>query len=172
MKKHNFFIILSSVIIFYMIYCTNNIEASGSMVEGEKAVDFSLKTINEEVINLSDYNGKVVIVNFWTTWCAYCQEEMGELISFSAKTKSMDIKVLGVNITSAENSVNAVSQFVKSLDLPFQVVLDVNGEVSKKYHVLGIPTTYIIDQKGIIRKKILGPVTSEILRNETTKFSH
>jgi peroxiredoxin len=73
-------------------------------------------------------------------------------------------------VTSAENSVQAVSQFVKGLDLPFQIVLDENGEVSKKYQVLGIPTTYIIDQKGIVRKKILGPVTSDMLKNVISKL--
>jgi peroxiredoxin len=170
MKKRYFLLMLLSFICVYFFSGINQTEASGEMIEGEKAADFTLKTVDEKVIKLSDFNGKVVVINFWTTWCAYCQEEMDELIKFSGETKSANVELLGVNVTSAENNIQAVSQFVNGLHLPFHIVLDVKGEVSKQYQVLGIPTTYIIDGKGIVRKKILGPVTAEMLKNVISKL--
>ncbi|WP_338786774.1 TlpA disulfide reductase family protein [Metabacillus sp. FJAT-53654] len=134
------------------------------MIEGEKAVDFTLKTVEGKAFNLSDYTGKIVVVNFWTTWCTYCQEEMEELIKFREEAKSLNVELLGVNVTSSEQSENVVIQFVKDLELPFQVGLDVHGEVSKTYQIIGIPTTFIIDKKGIVKKKLLGPVTSDMLK--------
>jgi peroxiredoxin len=134
------------------------------VIEGEEAIDFTLKTVEGKAFNLSDYAGKIVVVNFWTTWCTYCQEEMAELIKFREEAKSLNVELLGVNVTSSEQSEKAVIQFVKQLDLPFQVGLDVHGIVSKEYQIIGIPTTFIIDEKGIVKKKLLGPVTSDMLK--------
>ncbi|MBO1514490.1 peroxiredoxin family protein [Metabacillus bambusae] len=139
------------------------------VIEGEKAVDFTLKTVDGKVFNLSDYAGKIVIVNFWTTWCTYCQEEMEELIKFRKEANSLNVELLGVNVTSSEQSEKAVIHFVKGIDLPFQVGLDVHGEVSKTYQIIGIPTTFIIDKKGIVKKKLIGPVTSDMLKELITQ---
>ena len=142
----------------------------GSATVGEKAVNFTLKTVDGKRMNLADLRGKVVVVNFWTTWCEYCQEEMEELVKFSKDTKSSNVELLGVNVTTSERSEQSVIQFVNGLDLPFPIGLDVQGEVSRMYRIIGIPTTYIIDREGMVRKKILGPVTGDMLKQAISQL--
>jgi peroxiredoxin len=166
MKKKLFILLCLCFLVFNLSIATNIVEASEKriVIEGEKAANFTLKSVEGKEINLSDYYGKVVVVNFWTTWCTYCQEEMEELINFSSEMKSSHVELLGVNVTSSEKGEQAVVQFVNGLDLPFHVGLDIKGEVSKMYQIIGIPTTFIIDREGIVRKKILGPITAEMLK--------
>lgn len=130
--------------------------------EGEKAISFTLETNTNKVFHLDDLKGKTVIINFWTTWCTYCQEELAELISFYKENKE-DIELVSVNLTSSERSKQEVIQFISHSKIPFTVPMDINGEVAKKYKIIGIPTTFIIDQNGMVRKKVLGPVTAEML---------
>ncbi|MGM0873356.1 MAG: TlpA disulfide reductase family protein [Bacillota bacterium] len=167
MKKQLLISMFASILVINLWCTTDFVEAKEKryVIEGEKAVDFSLKTVEDKEINLSHFHGKVIVVNFWTTWCAYCQEEMEELNKFYSETKSSNVELIGVNVTSSEKSEQAVRQFVEILDLPFLIGLDVQGEVSKMYQIIGIPTTFIIDREGIVRKKILGPVTADILNN-------
>ena len=141
-----------------------------SATVGEKAANFTLKTVDGKSMNLADFHGKVVVVNFWTTWCEYCQEEMEDLVKFSKDTKSSNVELLGVNVTTSERSEQGVIQFVNSLDLPFPIGLDVQGEVSRMYKIIGIPTTYIIDREGIVRQKILGPVTGDMLKHAISQL--
>lgn len=167
MKKQLFISMLVSFLVINLWCTTDFIEAKGNrnVIEGEQSIDFALKTVEGKEIKLSHFYGKVIVVNFWTTWCAYCQEEMEELNKFYSETRSLNVELLGVNVTSSEKSEQAVRQFVEILDLPFQIGLDVEGEVSKMYQIIGIPTTFIIDREGIVRKKILGPVTADILNH-------
>ncbi len=130
--------------------------------EGEKAISFTLETNTDKVFHLDDLKGKTVIINFWTTWCTYCQEELAELISFYKENKE-DIELVSVNLTSSERNKQEVIQFINHSKIPFTVPMDINGEVAKKYKIIGIPTTFIIDQNGMVRKKVLGPVTAEML---------
>lgn len=145
----------------------NSVGASGTkhVVEGQKVIDFTVKDVDGSNIHLADYQGKVIVLNFWTTWCAYCQEEMEEMVKFSSEADSAKIKLIAINVTASEKSEQAVINFAKDSNIPFQIGLDSNGEVAKTYQLIGIPTTYIIDQVGIVRKKILGPITADILKS-------
>ncbi|WP_052737621.1 TlpA disulfide reductase family protein [Bacillus sp. SA1-12] len=157
---------LLSLIICLVFTEANGVYAAERKVvqEGQQANDFTLKTVEGKTVSLSEYKGKIVVMNFWTTWCTYCQEEMEELNKFSEEMQSVNVELLGVNVTSSEENERAVIQFVNHADIPYRVGMDVNGEVSKSYNIIGIPTTFIIDEKGIVRKKILGPVTSNLLK--------
>jgi cytochrome c biogenesis protein CcmG, thiol:disulfide interchange protein DsbE len=160
MNTYSFFLkILLIIFIAFPVYT----DSSLALEKGEKAIDFTLKTTEDNEFNLEALKGKKIVLTFWTTWCSYCQEEMAELTKFYIEKKSEDIEVIGVNITSAENSQKEVIGFVQQSKLPFSVALDVNGEVSKSYQVIGIPTNYIIDKTGTIKEKILGPITAERL---------
>ncbi|WP_121661138.1 TlpA disulfide reductase family protein [Metabacillus litoralis] len=160
MNKYSLFLkILLIIFIIFPVYS----DSSLALEKGEKAIDFTLKTTEDEKLNLGNLKGNVLVLTFWTTWCSYCQEEMAELKKFYKEKKLEGIEIIGVNITSAENSQKEVIQFVQQSKLPFPVVLDVNGEVSKRYQVIGIPTSYIIDENGMIREKVLGPITAEVL---------
>ena len=134
------------------------IEASS---ESKYAQDFTLTTLQGEQVSLSDYKGKIVILNFWTSWCGPCKEEMPHMQSFSDKHD--DIEILAVNLTSMDLGLDAVKQFVDEFGLTFPILLDEEDVVGKQYSIITIPTSYIIDPKGRIFKEVIGPMDERML---------
>lgn len=129
---------------------------------GDTAPDFALKTLHNEQIRLSDLRGKPVIVNFWATWCPPCQREMPDLEKFYTDYQS-HVEFLSVHLTS-QDSREKVAPFMEQYGITFPVVLDAKGKILKLYNIQTIPTTYILDKNGIIRKKVLGPLTYKQLQ--------
>ncbi|BDG47045.1 MULTISPECIES: TlpA disulfide reductase family protein [Parageobacillus] len=124
---------------------------------GNVAPDFSLRTLDGQTVRLSDFRGKPVIVNFWTTWCPPCKKEMPDMEKFY-KAHHSDVELLAVHLTSQDTRENAKS-FVNEHQLSFPVALDEKQKALKLYHIQTIPTSYIIDRDGVIRKKVVGPMT-------------
>ncbi|MCA1031288.1 redoxin domain-containing protein [Bacillus timonensis] len=125
--------------------------------EGDKAPDFLLKTLDGKDMKLSDFAGKKVILNFFATWCPPCKEEVPHMQEFYSK-KDGNVEILAVNLATAERSSKAIYQFVEDFNITFPVVLDQRGDVGNTYQAHAIPTTYIIDSNGIIRKRMIGPM--------------
>ncbi|WP_257349317.1 peroxiredoxin family protein [Pseudalkalibacillus decolorationis] len=130
---------------------------SGAAEIGRKAPDFTLSTIDGKNVSLSQFQGKTVILNFWTTWCTYCKDEIPELINFYHLHKEDDVVVLAVNLSSEEESLEPVAMFAHDLGIPFRIPLDKEGKVATAYKVVMIPTTFVIAPDGTIQHKILGP---------------
>lgn len=130
--------------------------------KGDKAPDFTLYSLKGEEVSLSDYKGKVTFINFWTTWCPPCKEEMPYMQEFyEEKAEEYDAEILSINITTNESSSQAVEDFVKENALTFPVLLDENGEQTNTFATITIPTTYLVDKNGIIMKRIIGPMSKE-----------
>jgi len=128
------------------------------------AHQFVTKTLDGETVRLSDYLGKKVIVNFWTTWCPPCQEEIPELQKFYEESMNHeDIVLIGLNITNEDLGLDVIGEFKEYYGITYPILLDETGEITNSYDILTIPTTYIIDEKGNIEKEILGPLTNEML---------
>ena len=126
---------------------------------GLNAPDFELKTLSGENAKLSDYQGKKVMLNFWATWCAPCKEEMPDMEEFH-KQYGEEIEILAVNIDPQFD----VQQFVTDYGITFPILLDEKDEVNTMYQLLTIPTTYFIDEKGVIRHKYLTTMTQDIMK--------
>lgn len=126
---------------------------------GEKAPDFEVKTLQGDLVKLSDYQGKKVMLNFWATWCPPCKEEMPDMEKFYQQA-SDDVVILAVNIDPQYN----VNKFVTEMGITFPILLDEKDKVNSMYQVLTIPTTYFIDKKGIIRHKYLTAMSEEIMK--------
>jgi peroxiredoxin len=135
--------------------------------EGKAAPDFELITLEGESVKLSDYQGKKVILNLWATWCPPCQAEMPHMQNFYEKNKENGIEILAVNLTSMDNGRATIQQFVDDFGLTFQIPLDEDGEIGRQYQAVSIPTSYMIDTKGIISKKIVGPMDEAMMENLT-----
>lgn len=129
---------------------------------GVKAPDFELKTLTGETVKLSQFEGKKVMLNFWATWCPPCKEEMPEMEQFYREKKE-DIVILAVNIDPQFD----VQQFAKEMGVTFPILLDEDDSVNKMYQILTIPTTFFIDEKGIIRSKYLGSMTIDKMKQYT-----
>ncbi|RNB83751.1 TlpA family protein disulfide reductase [Brevibacillus nitrificans] len=128
---------------------------------GNLAPDFSLMTAEGEAIRLSDLRGKKVIVNLWATWCPPCRAEIPDMQAFYEANKDNGVAILGVNLTATETSVENVAAFVKTYGMTFPVLLDVDKEVGSQFQAISIPTSYIIDSRGVIREKFIGPMDQE-----------
>ncbi|MEJ9232858.1 TlpA family protein disulfide reductase [Peribacillus butanolivorans] len=128
-------------------------DSLGGLKIGAAAPDFSLKTLDGKQVNLSDYKGKKVMLNFWATWCPPCKKEMPDMQKYSQQAGD-DVVILAVNI-DPENDVQA---FVEDNGITFTIPLDsqsAKDPVNERYKILSIPTTYFIDSKGIIRNKVI-----------------
>lgn len=146
-------------------HIANEIEAEEIEVNGELKIaqDFTLTTLQGEQVSLSDYKGKIVILNFWVTWCEPCKEEMPYLQSFSEEHP--DVAVLAVNLTSMDLGIDIVKQFVDVFGLTFPILLDEADVVGKKYNIITIPTSYIIDPKGRIFREVIGPLDERMMED-------
>ncbi len=123
---------------------------------GKVAPDFELPDLTEQEVRLSDYRGKVVFLNFWATWCKPCKEEMPSMEVLYRQFKDDGLVVLAVSIDRVTTK-DDIPPFVKSMDLSFPVLVDSWGQTDKRYKLMGVPETYIIDQEGVLREKIIGP---------------
>lgn len=112
------------------------------------APDFVLPDMNGQVVRLSQLRGKVVLLNIWATWCPPCRKEMPTMETLYKKMKDTDFVMLAVS--QDVDGKNAVAPYLKERGLTFPVLLDVDGEVGRKYGVTGYPETYIIDRQGHI----------------------
>ncbi|MCG1028030.1 redoxin domain-containing protein [Virgibacillus halodenitrificans] len=134
---------------------------------GDTAPDFELVSTNEEKVKLSDYRGKKVMLNFWATWCPPCREEIPAMQNFYDEK---EIVILAVNLTQTEAKKQDVVDFMEKHRVTFPVLLDEASEVSNKYRIQPIPTTYMIDFQGKIRFKAYGAMTYEQMVSEFEKM--
>lgn len=135
------------------------------------APDFTLETLAGETVTLSELKGKKVILNFWATWCPPCKAEMPHMESFYSKLTDEDqVELIAVNVTESEKlGISEVENFVKSYKLSFPIPLDKTAEVTRMYGVFSMPTTFMIDTKGRIAQKVIGPLDEKML-NELVDF--
>ena len=134
--------------------------------EGFFAPDFSLQTMTGETLSLSEFRGKVVLVNFWATWCPPCREEMPALQSVYEKYRGEGFVVLAVNLTVSD-SASDLREFVEGHALAFPVLLDETGDVGTAYQVRSLPTSFFIGKDGVIRSIVVGgPMSHALLETE------
>ncbi|WNS73854.1 TlpA disulfide reductase family protein [Bacillus sp. DTU_2020_1000418_1_SI_GHA_SEK_038] len=131
--------------------------------EGRRAPDFTLADLNGNIVKLSDYKGKKVLLNFWATWCPPCKAEMPHMEKLYQKYKKDGFEILGVNVTTSEKNRNHVDQFVEDYQLTFTIPLDEKGKAFSDYSIMVYPTSFFIDSDGIIRKKVLGAVDEDAM---------
>jgi cytochrome c biogenesis protein CcmG, thiol:disulfide interchange protein DsbE len=128
--------------------------------EGFAAPDFTLDTSDGGQLTLSDLRGHPVVLNLWASWCLPCRAEMPSIEKAYQRYKDAGLIVIGLNMTSQDSELDAKA-FVQELGLTFPIVLDRDGSVQSRYRLLGLPSTYFIDQSGIIRSVVVGGPMSE-----------
>jgi len=134
---------------------------------GKIAPDFELPDLVDKGVRLSDFRGKVVFLNFWATWCKPCREEMPSMEVLYKNFERDGLVVLAISIDRVTTKKD-IPPFVKSLNLTFPILIDSWGQTDKRYKLMGVPETYIIDQQGVLREKVIGPRDWTILDNLQT----
>ena len=117
----------------------------------EAAPDFALETFAGETLRLSDLRGKVVVLNFWASWCPPCRWEMPFFETISQEYKERGVIFLGVAIS---DTMEDASDFADSVGVTYPLALDAAGETARDYEVLGLPTTFLIDKDGAIQRRL------------------
>ena len=120
---------------------------------GTVAPNFTLQSLDGEPITLNDLKGKVILLNFWATWCHPCIEEMASIERIYRKYQDKGFIVLGIDIMEKPEK---VKKYVMENNITFPILLDTKGEVKRKYRVSGIPSTYLVNKAGMLIAKVLG----------------
>ncbi len=123
--------------------------------ENEPAAALKLKTVDDQSYDLADYKGRVVLVNFWATWCGPCIAEMPSLQALAIKIGEKNIAILGVNY---HESAQKIRDFAASSRVPFPLLRDPWQEASETWKVRVLPTTFVIDANGALRYRVVGEV--------------
>lgn len=123
-------------------------------VAGKRAQDFALD-LSGKPVRLSDFRGKVVVLNFWATWCPPCVDEMPSLVHLQQRLKDKGVTVLAVSVDVDEG---AYRRFLKDHNIDLLTVRDPDHKSSNLYGTFKFPETYIIDRDGKMRRKFIGEV--------------
>jgi peroxiredoxin len=122
---------------------------------GARAPDLALQDLAGETVRLSDYRGQPVLINFWAVWCTFCRVELPEMQAVYDAYQEQGFVILAVDVMDAGSE---VQEYADELELTFPILLDLEAEVIRSYRVRGLPTSYFVDQDGVIMGRQLGPI--------------
>jgi peroxiredoxin len=148
---------------FFALGPTGDFRGDGPGI-GKPAPDFVLATPDGDVVRLSDFRGKIVILNFWATWCVPCRKEFPELVK--TYDPNSDIVVVGVDL---QENAGEVRDFAAQFGATYPIVIDQDAKVADSYRLLGLPSTYFIDKEGVLRAQQFGQLTREIIDKRVAK---
>lgn len=118
-----------------------------------KAPDFTLKDLHGSTVSLSSLKGKVVLLNFWASWCPPCKAEMPSMNKLYKEIRAKGFEIVAV---STDNSLSPIKEFLAKSRVDFKVLFDEKKAVSREYKVFSMPTTFLIDRNGFIVEKYYG----------------
>jgi peroxiredoxin len=150
--------------ICFGVSADNTVASTGTAV-GNRIPDFELTALNKQQYRLKTVisQNRVTVVNFWATWCAPCRGEIPELSRFYSRYSRQKVALLAVNL---QETPDAVRKFARKAGINFPVLSDTTGRIGEIYKIYAIPTTFIVDGKGMIRKVIEGSTNLAALETE------
>jgi peroxiredoxin len=111
--------------------------------------------------------GKPLVIRFWADWCKYCEPEMKAIEAVYQRHKARGLEVLAVNAGQDRGTVEA---FIRKLGVTYPAVLDESAAIAKRYGVVGLPTTYFIDAKGVVRGKVIGEADEAVFERHALEL--
>lgn len=134
------------------------------VITGAEAPEFTALTMDGGTAALSDYRGKVVLVNVWATWCPPCKEEMPSMQRLYDSLDDPDFEILAVSVDAPLGEVDYAGHaggdlgaFAEEYGLTFPILHDPQGTIQQTYQTTGVPETFIVGRDGIIYRKVAGP---------------
>ncbi|AIE60384.1 peroxiredoxin family protein [Bacillus methanolicus] len=137
---------------------------------GKRTLNFTLPDRNGKKIQLSDFKGQRVLLNFWGSWCPPCQKEMPYMQKIYEKYKDKNFVIIAVNSTVTEKRKEDPIRFVENHGLTFPVLLDEKNQVTSMYEVLSYPTSFFVDSDGVIRSRVIGEMNEDFIEKEIKRL--
>lgn len=153
LRIFSFYIVILLTLLFVNA-CDNDKQGQTSGLVGKPAPDFTLNNMQGQPVSLSDYRGKVVIVNFWATWCPPCREEMPSMEKLYREQRAAGLELLAIN--TEENGKRVVSKFLQRTPYSFPILLDSDSEAMNGYRVYRLPESFIVDRNGVVVERVVG----------------
>ncbi|MBC8389595.1 MAG: TlpA family protein disulfide reductase [Actinobacteria bacterium] len=150
--KRNFLMTLTVFIIIITFFIFTGCKSTSG--------DFTLMDLDGNEISLSDFNGKILILNFWATWCPPCREEIPNFVEVYNEYESKDVQFIGVS----NEDISTLKSFVEDYDISYPILID-DANIMGKWGISAIPTTFVFDKNGQIIFKNVGMMTGEQLKN-------
>ncbi|KGJ95014.1 TlpA family protein disulfide reductase [Colwellia psychrerythraea] len=141
--------IMKSLLVSLLLFATN----ANALELGKPAPDFTLKSMAGTNLKLAEQRGKIIVINFWASWCGPCRKEMPVLQKFYNKYQDLGVSVWGINV---EQENQAGRDFLADLNLSFPILFDASNTISATYQVEAMPTTIIVDRDGLVRYAFKG----------------
>ena len=152
--------ILFSVAIFLFLACGKGADKKNP----DLPFDFTLPDLNGKIHSLKEFKGKIVLLNFWATWCPSCKEDIAELLFVYRQYKDSGLEVVGISLD--KKGLGVVDSFVKELNIPYTILLGDETVVKSYGGFKGVPTTFLLDKEGRIVKRYSGQINQETLRSD------
>lgn len=165
MNKIDWLIIPAVLVLFSLV----SVSAACAPNNHPAAPDFTLKDLNGNEISLSDYEGKVLFLNFWATWCPPCRREIPDFIEVYDEYKDQGLEILGVSVD--DMSPDRVLRFVKENEINYPVAMYTMDLINDYRPGRGIPSTIIIDKMGRLRHKQIGMMSKDMVLYFFKEFS-
>ncbi len=169
---------LAVILLFFFVNNSNGEPEEGpyppdyaavSQMASKNAPDFALKSVDGKTVKLSDFKGKVVILDFWATWCPPCRKGIPDLIELKSEFGKKGVEIIGISVDS-QNTIGEVPSFVKDKKINYPVVYADKKVVGDYGGIESIPTSFIIDKSGKIVNKFIGLYPKETYVAEINKL--
>ncbi len=147
-------VIAAGAVAVYLLAAPKSSDAPSTASLPEPGFSFTLPDLAGKTVSLSDFKGKVVLVDFWATWCDPCKEEIPGLVKLNDALKDKGFTVLGVSMD--EEGMRAVQKFMKKQQITYPVVLNGGERAPKGWLVPGLPTAYLVGRDGSVLKRWFG----------------
>ncbi len=165
-KNYSFKLATAAFFALILCFSASGVFAGGGapLRIGDTPPRIKLSDLNGTAVKVPDnFRGKVVIIHFWAGGCSSCAEEMPAMETLYEKYRRKGLVILAVNVGQKKE---LVKRLVKDVGITYPVLLDPDRKMAGSYDVVGVPRTYLVDRKGVIRYKILGSASSETLKKQ------